>query len=259
MRSRLFFLLFCASCSSSSSSTSEPTDTGSASDDSAATDTAVATDTGTSTTDSATTTDSVGSDTPASDAPTSTLSFFITSKGLDGGNLGGLDGADAHCKTLATAVGAGGKTWRAYLGQQATGGKTAINPKDRIGKGPWFNAKGVKIASDVAELHGMNNIKKDTALTEKGEVVKGRGDTPNQHDILTGSKLDGTVSTDAADSTCKNWTSNTTGAATVGHHDRDGGGTNPTSWNSAHNSSGCSPANLVSTGGNGYFYCFAAD
>ena len=186
----------------------------------------------------------------------SSLSFFITSANPGkGASLGGLAGADAHCKTLAQGVGTGSKTWRAYLSTQGTG---AVNARDRIGPGPWFNAKKVRIAKSVADLHGdSNNIGKLTALTEKGDTVKGRGDNPNQHDMLTGSKPDGTAFASGADSTCANWTSGNTGGAQLGHFDRQGGGVRPTSWNSAHLSSGCSIPNLVSTGGAGYFYCFA--
>jgi hypothetical protein len=195
---------------------------------------------------------------PAS-AQDSSLSFFITSQGPgDGANLGGLAGADAHCQKLAAAVGAGSKTWRAYLSKDASDGKPAVNARDRIGRGPWFNAKGVKVAEDVADLHSdSNKLGKENSITEKGAVVNGRGDTPNQHDILTGSQADGTAFTDGADHTCKNWTTNGEGSAQVGHHDRQGGGPAPTSWNSSHGSRGCSQQNLISTGGNGYFYCFA--
>lgn len=185
------------------------------------------------------------------------LGFFITSAGSgDGANLGGLAGADAHCQKLAAAAGAGNRTWRAYL--SATEGGKPVHAKDRIGAGPWANAKGVIIAQNVAELHGENKLTKETQLTEKGAVVNGRGDTPNMHDILTGSQLDGTAFADGTDHTCNNWTSNGEGSAQVGHHDRQGGGANPTSWNSAHASKGCSQANLVATGGAGLFYCFAA-
>ena len=186
------------------------------------------------------------------------LGFFITSVGSgDGANLGGLAGADAHCQKLATAVGAGNRTWRAYLSGTESG-KT-VNAKDRIGAGPWFNAKGVQIAANLAELHSeAAKTGKEGSLTEKGEMVPGRGDKPNQHDILTGSQMDGTAFTDGEDHTCNNWTSNGTGSAQVGHHDRQGGGANPTSWNSAHASKGCSQQNLIATGGAGYFYCFAA-
>lgn len=191
-----------------------------------------------------------------------TMSFFITSAGPgDGAKVGGLAGADAHCKQLADASGVAGvanKTWRAYLSAKAAGGQPAVNAKDRIGNGPWYNAKGVMVAQNVADLHSENNkLGKENSLTEKGMPVNGRGDTPNQHDILTGSLMNGTVSPDTTDTTCSNWTSNATGAAYVGHHDRQGGGANPTSWNSAHPSRGCSQQNLVATGGNGYFYCFA--
>ena len=186
------------------------------------------------------------------------LGFFITSVGVgDGANLGGLAGADAHCQKLATAVGAGNRTWRAYL-SGVENGKT-VNARDRIGTGPWFNAKGVQIAANVEELHSdTNKLTKETQLTETGAVVSGRGDKPNMHDILTGSQRDGTAFTDGADHTCNNWTSNSTGTAQLGHHDRQGGGANPTSWNSSHASKGCSQENLVGTGGAGLFYCFAA-
>ena len=189
------------------------------------------------------------------------MSFFITSTGSgNGAALGGLAGADQHCQSLAKAVGAGGKTWKAYL---SSGGSSPVNAKDRIGKGPWFNSKGEMVAKDVADLHSENNnLKKETSITEKGEVVNGRGDKPNQHDILTGSQADGTLAPATApstDATCGNWTSNAAGSAMVGHHDRQGGGAAPTSWNASHASKGCSQANLVATGGNGLFYCFAAN
>jgi len=185
------------------------------------------------------------------------MSFFITSAGTgNGANLGGLSGADAHCQKLATAAGAGNKQWRAYLSTQ---GPNAVHAKDRIGAGPWFNSKGVQVAASVADLHSdKNNLTKETQLNEKGQVVNGRGDTPNQHDILTGSNLDGTAFPAGEDHTCSNWTSQDAGSAQVGHHDRQGGGANPTSWNNAHASKGCSQPNLIATGGNGYFYCFAA-
>ena len=184
------------------------------------------------------------------------MSFFITSVGSgNGANLGGLAGADAHCQALAKAVGVGNKQWHAYLSTQGAG---AVNAKDRIGPGPWANSKGVQIAANVADLHSdKNNLTKETQLTEKGTVVNGRGDTPNQHDILTGSNLDGSGFPAGEDHTCNNWTSQDAGSANVGHHDRQGGGANPTSWNNAHASKGCSQANLVATGGNGYYYCFA--
>jgi hypothetical protein len=188
------------------------------------------------------------------------LSFFITSVGPgNGANLGGLAGADQYCQKLATAAGAGSRTWRAYLSTSASGGQPAVNARDRVGTGPWYNTKKVMIAKDVAELHGdKNNLTKETQLTEKGEIVNGRGDTPNRHDILTGSQLDGTAFPPGADKTCGNWTSGGEGSAQVGHHDRQGGGENPTSWNSAHASKGCSQENLRGTGGDGLFYCFAA-
>lgn len=187
------------------------------------------------------------------------ISFFITSAGSgDGANLGGLAGADKHCQMLAQAAGAGDRTWRAYLSTQATGDQPAVSARDRIGAGPWYNAKGMKIAENVAELHGDTNaLTKDTQLTEKGAIVNGRGDTPNMHDILTGSQLDGTAFPPGTDKTCNNWTSNAAGSAQVGHHDRQGGGENPTSWNSAHGSRGCSQDNLRGSGGAGLFYCFA--
>lgn len=187
------------------------------------------------------------------------MSFFITSAGSgNGANLGGLAGADAHCQALAKAVGAGRHTWHAYLSTNEAGGGKKVNARDRIGKGPWYNAKGVMVAKDVEDLHSANNkLGKENSLTEKGEVNNGRGDTPNQHDILTGSQLDGTAFTDGKDHTCGGWTSSSEGSAELGHHDRQGGGTNPTSWNSAHPSKGCSQENLVATGGAGRFYCFA--
>lgn len=186
------------------------------------------------------------------------ISFFITSRGPgDGANLGGLAGADKHCQTLAAAVGAGDRTWRAYL--STTGDGKSVNARDRIGKGPWYNAKGMLAAQSVADLHSDNNkLSKDVSLSEKGEVINGRGDSPNRHDILTGSNADGTAVTgDPASTTCGNWTSNGAGGANVGHHDRQGGGAAPTSWNAAHSSKGCSQANLQATGGDGLFYCFA--
>ncbi len=191
-------------------------------------------------------------------SPAQSLSFFITSVGPgDGANLGGLAGADAHCSTLAEAAGVTGKEWRAYLSASPANGQPAVHAKDRIGSGPWYNAKGVQVARDVAHLHSDDNaLGKEHSLTEKGEMVNGRGDSPNQHDILTGSNPDGTLAADTTDTTCGNWTSNSSGAALVGHHDKQGGGARPTSWNSAHASRGCSQQNLVGTGGNGLFYCF---
>ena len=198
----------------------------------------------------------------AQDAPAAaSMSFFITSAGPgNGAALGGLMGADAHCQKLAEAAGAGDRTWRAYLSASASADGAAVNARDRIGKGPWHNTSGVEVASDVDDLHGDdNNLGKETSLDENGKMVKGRGDRPNMHDILTGSQLDGTVFPGDGDKTCKNWTSSGEGSAQVGHHDRTGGGSNPTSWNSAHGSRGCSQSDLVGTGGNGLFYCFAAD
>jgi hypothetical protein len=195
----------------------------------------------------------------AAHAQDSSMSFFITSAGPgDGAKLGGLAGADAHCQSLAAAVGAGGKTWRAYLSAAAEGGQPAVNARDRIGTGPWFNYNGVQVAASVADLHSdNNNLGKSTSVSEKGAQINGRGDSPNMHDILTGSDLEGRVIDDGMDHTCSNWTSSGEGSAQVGHHDRQGGGANPTSWNSAHGSRGCSQENLQGTGGNGYFYCFA--
>ena len=186
------------------------------------------------------------------------MSFFITSAGPgNGANLGGLEGADQHCETLARAVGAGGKTWRAYLSTRGPGG---VNARDRIGTGPWYNARGVEVAGNIEGLHYSNvGLTKETQLTEQGGMVNGRTDDPNQHDILTGSQLDGTRFTDGEDHTCGNWTSDGEGSAQVGHHDRTGGGPVPSSWNSAHGSRNCGQADLQATGGNGYFYCFAID
>ena len=193
-------------------------------------------------------------------AQPSPMTFFVTSAGPGkGADLGGLAGADAHCQKLASSAGAGSRTWRAYLSAQPAGDQPAVNAKDRIGTGPWVNTKGVEVAKDVAHLHSdSNNLTKQTVLTEKGEVVNGRGDTPNRHDILTGAQPDGTAFAGAASLTCNNWTSAAEGSAQVGHHDRVGGGPAPTSWNSSHGSKGCSQANLQGTGGDGLFYCFAA-
>lgn len=190
-------------------------------------------------------------------APSSPMSFFVTSAGSgQGANLGGLAGADAHCEKLAAAVGAGDKGWRAYL---STTGAAGVNARERIGSGPWVNAKGVTIASDVASLHGNNNLTKQTALTEKGDVINGRGDTPNTHDILTGSTADGRAVAGDGDSTCGNWTKSGEGSAWVGHHDRIGlRDDEPSrSWNASHPSRGCSQEALKATGGAGLFYCFA--
>ena len=190
------------------------------------------------------------------------FSFFITSVGSGrGADLGGLQGADQHCQNLAYTQGFGDTEWRAYLSAMARDGQPAVNARDRIGRGPWYNYRGVLVARDVTDLHSPNaNIAKETVLTERGGTVNGRGDTPNQHDILTGSNLDGTVFTGEGHTACSNWTSSAAGegAARVGHFDRQGGGENPESWNSAHNSRGCSQEDLVATGGNGYFYCFGA-
>ncbi len=203
---------------------------------------------------------------PATAQQAASMTFFITSTPIgNGGNLGGLAGADNQCQTLAQAAGAGAKTWHAYLSTQAADGKPAVNARDRIGKGPWTNAKGVVVAKDVAELHGANNLTKQTALTEKGEMNNGRGDTPNRHDILTGSQPDGTAFTGTDDRTCKNWTSSTQGAAMLGHSDRTGLDDTPPakSWNSSHPSrgpgGGCSQSDLKSTGGDGLLYCFATN
>jgi hypothetical protein len=192
------------------------------------------------------------------------MGFFITSVGSGkGADLGGLDGADRHCQQLAEAAGVTGRTWRAYLSASAMADKPAVNARDRIGKGPWANAKGTVIAASVDELHGTNNLSKETALTEKGEVVNGRGDKPNRHDILTGTQADGTAFPPDKDMTCGNWTkSGADGAAVVGHHDRIGlNDTAPAkSWNSSHPSrGGCSEEALQGTGGDGLFYCFAAE
>jgi hypothetical protein len=188
-------------------------------------------------------------------------SFFLVSGGPgNGADLGGLEGADRHCQTLAETAGAGSRTWRAYLSATASGGQSAVNASDRIGQGPWYNYKGVRIAANVDQLHSENNtVTKQTVLTEKGEMTNGRGDTPNRHDILTGSQLDGTVFPGDGDTTCQNWRSRGEGSARVGHFDRTGGGEYPSSWNSAHGSRGCSQANLQGTGGDGLFYCFAID
>ena len=188
------------------------------------------------------------------------MSFFVTSAGSGkGADLGGLTGADQICQRLAQSVGAGGHTWHAYLGAQAADGQPAVNARDRIGKGPWKNSKGVVVAKDVDELHGQNNLTKQTALTEKGDVVNGRGDTPNKHDALTGTQPDGRAFPPGDDKTCHNWTSSTQGAAVVGHIDRQGLRDDEASksWNSSHLSrgpeGGCSQGDLRSTGGDGLF------
>src|SRR5262245_34823310 len=210
-----------------------------------------------------------GAAAPGRGGPQGPPSFFITSVGKgDGANYGGLAGADAYCAQMAQAGGLqtpAGRTWRAYLSQPASGGQPAVNARDRIGAGPWFNARGAMIANNVADLHGdvqrdRNQVNKSNALSEKGMPINGRGDTPNQHDILTGSDSLGRAIAGDMDTTCKNYTSNAEGAGNsvmLGHHDRDGGGN--TSWNSAHGSRGCSQPNLVATGGAGLLYCFAAN
>ena len=188
------------------------------------------------------------------------MTFFITSHGPgNGADLGGLDGADRHCHELAVAVGAGDHTWHAYLSTVTEDGSAAMHARDRIGNGPWHNAHGVQIAASVADLHSDNaNLTKATILTERGDTSNGRGDSPNMHDILTGSNLDGSAFTNEGYRNCDNWTSSAAeGGAQLGHHDRQGGGQNPTSWNSAHTSRGCGQTNLQATGGNGFFYCFA--
>jgi hypothetical protein len=191
------------------------------------------------------------------------MTFFVTSAGTGkGAELGGLAGADRHCQSLAQAVGAGGRTWRAYLSNSAVGGAPAVNARDRIGRGPWQNAKGVVIARSVDDLHSAsNNLNKQTALTEKGEINPGRGDPVNQHDILTGSSPDGRALPGDKDMTCGNWTKSGAGAAMVGHHDRIGlrDDAPSRSWNSSHPSRGCSQDNLKASGGAGQFYCFATD
>jgi hypothetical protein len=214
-----------------------------------------------------------GSSPPAA-PPTGPMGFFITSVGSGkGGDLGGLQGADAHCQRLAAAAGAGSRTWRAYLSvpgtfptpatatAPASPGATFIHARDRIGAGPWFNAKGVMVARDVAQLHSNANITKQTGLDERGNVVKGRGDQPNEHDMLTGTRSDGTAFAPQTDTTCKGWTSSNEGSAILGHHDRVGPTADAwaTSWNFSHQSRNCSQEGLVATGGSGRFYCFAAN
>ena len=187
------------------------------------------------------------------------MGFFITSMGLgNGADLGGLTGADAHCKKLATAAGAGQRDWRAYLSTEETD-KRGISARSRIGNGPWYNARGELIATNPTDLHLYNKtITLESALDETGSRIKGRADKPNEHDILTGTQEDGTAYfPDEQDHTCNNWTSSGEGSAQVGHHDRHGGGN--LSWNSAHPSRGCSQEALIKTGGAGKFYCFAAD
>jgi hypothetical protein len=193
------------------------------------------------------------------------MTFFVTSVGSGkGADTGGLAGADAHCQQLAQSAGAGG-TWHAYMSTQAANGQPAVNARDRIGKGPWTNAKGTVIAKDIAELHGKNNLTKQTALSEKGDLINGRGDKPNRHDALTGSQPDGTAFAAGEDRTCGNWTSSTKGSAMLGHIDREGLRDDEAShsWNSSHPSrgpdGGCSQNDLKSTGGDGLFYCFAGN
>jgi len=190
------------------------------------------------------------------------MSFFVTSAGPgQGADLGGLAGADKQCQTLATAAGAGNRTWHAYLSQQPTANVPGVNARDRIGKGPWINAKGVVIATDVDNLHSANNISKATALTETGAAINGRGDTPNTHDVLTGSQPDGRYIAGNVNTTCGNWTQSGEGSAMVGHHDKTGldESVPAKSWNSSHMTRGCSADALKATGGAGLFYCFAAD
>ena len=192
------------------------------------------------------------------------MTFFVTSVGKgNGADLGGLDGADAHCNALAKAAGSKRTDWKAYLSTTLPGGEAGVNARDRIGKGPWRNAKGVVVAKSVAELHSAkNNLTKQTALTEKGEVVNGSGDKPNQHDVLTGSDSAGMYSTAGGDTNCGNWSKSAEGSAIVGHHDRAGlkkTTRHMTSWNSSHGSRGCSQDQLKASGGAGLVYCFAAN
>jgi hypothetical protein len=191
------------------------------------------------------------------------MSFFITSANPGkGADLGGLAGADRHCQALATAAGAGGRTWHAYLSTTATATSPAVNARDRIGRGPWRNAKGVVVAANLDELHGANKLNKQNSLTEEGKVVPGNGDPGVAHDLLTGSTRDGRAPAPGRDATCSNWTSSADGAAIVGHHDRDGTNPDPVanvSWNSSHPTPGCSPEALKRTGGAGLLYCFAAN
>ena len=184
------------------------------------------------------------------------MSFFVSSAGRGiGANFGGLSGADAHCRALAAAAGSGDRLWRAYLSAPAAGGQPAVHARDRIGTGPWLNARGVTIATSVDELHGEGNaVDRDTALSEKGTTI-----APGRHDILTGSNPDGTLATGPRDTTCGGWTSHTAGSAMLGHHNRSGGGQRPTSWNSAHLSRGCSQGQLRASMGDALIYCFAAD
>jgi hypothetical protein len=209
----------------------------------------------TSTSTSASTSTSTSSQNP--------MSFFVTSANPgQGADFGGLAGADAYCQKLATSAGSSAKNWRAYLSNTASGGAPAVNARDRIGRGPWKNAKGVVVASSVDDLHGPDNkLSKENSLTEKGEVISGRGDTVNMHDILTGSTADGRVDTSAPDTTCGNWTKSGEGSAMVGHHDRIGLNESAPmkSWNASHATRGCGMEALKSTGGGGLLYCFAAN
>lgn len=203
---------------------------------------------------------------PFETIPKGPVSFFVTSHGLDGGNLGGLAGADAQCARLAKAAGLPNAAWRAYLSTQAIAGERAVNARDRIGKGPWYNVAGVRIATDLAHLHGDtlalaragNLVSQGSALTERGERIGGKGDQVLRHDILTGSRADGRAYDNRYDRTCRNWTyAGAAGSAQIGHSDRDTIGLS-ISWNSAHQTTGCAPADLKATGGDGLFYCFAA-
>jgi hypothetical protein len=193
---------------------------------------------------------------PQQAAPSERMSFFITSAGSgNGGDLGGLAGADRICQNLAEAAGSIKKNWRAFLSASAAGGQGAVNARDRIGAGPWYNARGAQVGRNVADLFRPGSpINKETALDERGNTIPGRGDTPNRHDILTGSTADGRTD---GDKNCGNWTSRADGVARVGHFDRTGGGQVPTSWVSAHDSRSCSQPDLEATGGSGLFYCFA--
>ena len=207
-----------------------------------------------------------GSCAPAGDdasdsASEPTMTFFLTSVGPgNGADIGGLSGADQHCEMLAGAAGAGDLTWHAYLSTAATADAAAVNARDRIGSGPWYNHAGVQVASDVDNLHGEdNNLTMESVLNEMGGMTNGRGDDPNRHDILTGSQSDGTAFGGDDDTTCQNWTGSGEGNARVGHFDRVGGGDDGTSWNSAHASRGCGQEDLQGTGGDGLYYCFAID
>jgi hypothetical protein len=196
-----------------------------------------------------------------SSAPANPMSFFVTSANPGkGADFGGLAGADAYCETLAATVGAQGRNWRAYLSTTASAGMPAINARDRIGKGPWKNAKGEIVANNIDELHGVNRLSKQMSLTEKGDIVSGRGDPVNMHDILTGSTADGRASDAANDTTCGNWTQSGEGSALVGHHDRAGldESAPAKSWNSSHATKACDMDALKATGGAGLMYCFAS-